>query len=240
MSDSPSPLALNAISKSFHGTPVLRDISLSLVPGEVIGLVGINGAGKTTMINIILNLLSQDSGDVQCFGQSTAHVSARRSLAFLPEKFHPSAYLKGYEFLSLSLSFFKKSLDKQKADDIATALGLNPSVLSSRVGKYSKGMGQKLGLASVFLSETPLLILDEPMSGLDPLARIQLKEQIHTYKSAGNTVFFSSHILTDVEEMCDRIAILHNGELLFLGKPSAFTARYQQDNAEQAFLQAIA
>ena len=121
----------------------------------------------------------------------------------------------------------------------AKSLGLDPKVLDYRVGKYSKGMGQKLGLLSMFLIDAPLLILDEPMSGLDPSARIQLKERLLEYKKKGGTVFFSSHILSDIEEICDRMAVINNSKLIFEGTPKKFLSKFKQKSLERAFLKAI-
>ena len=218
---------------------MLNDVSFSIQKGEIFGLIGSNGVGKTTLIKIMLDLLSADSGSVRFFGESNLFPESRRHISYLPEKFYPSAFLTGSEFLSLSLSFFGKKFDYNLAREFAKTLDLNPDVLDHRVGRYSKGMGQKLGLLSVFMSDAPLLVLDEPMSGLDPSASIQLKDLLLDYGQKGNTVFFSSHILSDIEEICHRIAVINNGQLLFVGKPVDFRQEYKADTLERAFLSAI-
>lgn len=233
------PLNINSISKTFKEKKVLKNVSLTVNQGEILGLVGVNGVGKTTLIKIILNLLNQDDGEVEFFGEKSSNKKSRMNLSYLPEKFYPSNFLKGSEFLSLALSYYGKKLDKEIANDKAKLLGLDPKVLDYKVSKYSKGMGQKLGLLSMFLTQAPLLLLDEPMSGLDPSARIQLKKQLKDYKSLGNTIFFSSHILADIEEICDRIAVMHNGELIFTGDPHKFLEQQNEQNLEKAFLKAI-
>ncbi len=233
------PLTISSVSKQFNTNHVLRNVSLSVKPGEIYGLIGVNGVGKTTLIKIILNLLRQDKGNVKFFGQDVSLKKSRQQLAYLPEKFHPSPFLKGKEFLSLTSSFYGKKLDLSVAKEKAQILGLDPHVLDYKISKYSKGMGQKLGLLSVFLVETPLLLLDEPMSGLDPRARIQLKALLEEYKQQGNTVFFSSHILSDIEEICDRMAVMHQGKLTFEGSPTAFLKSQKEKNIEKAFLKAI-
>ncbi len=233
------PLEINNLNKSFGDKKVLNNISLKVKLGEIFGLVGLNGAGKTTLIKIILGFLNQDSGTADIFGMSAKQTNARKNLSYLPEKFNPSQFLKGKEFLSFSLSYFGKSFDLDLAGEKADELGLNPDVLEHRVGRYSKGMGQKLGLVSALLTEAPLLLLDEPMSGLDPSARILLKDNLLKYKKEGKTVFFSSHILADIEEICDRIGILHNNEMVFVGTAAEFKKKYPADSLERSFLRAI-
>ncbi|MCD6035567.1 MAG: transporter family protein [Rickettsiales bacterium] len=233
------PLSIEGVLKFFGKRQVLQDVSLSVQPGEILGLIGLNGAGKTTLIKIVLNLLNAGAGNVTFFGEAATSPISRRHISFLPEKFTPSPLLKGHEFLSLSLGFYNKPYDKECACRYATALGLDNAALERRVDTYSKGMGQKLGLISVFLSDAPLMILDEPMSGLDPSARIQLKNLLQAASKEGRSIFFSSHILSDIEEICDRIAILHESQIVFTGTPEEFTTRYPGKSLERAFLEAI-
>ncbi len=236
---SASPLAVQDIKKSYNDRIVLEDISLSLVPGEIFGLIGVNGAGKTTLIKIILDLVRAEKGQAEIFGLKTADIKARQQLSYLPEKFQPSRYLKGVEYLDLSLSYYGRKLDKDQARAQAEALDLNPKVLDMRVGSYSKGMGQKLGLLGAFLLDVSLLVLDEPMSGLDPGARIRLKNMLLDAKKRGKTIFFSSHILSDIDEICDRIGVIHNGRLGFTGTPATFKAQHGETSLEKAFLKSI-
>jgi ABC-2 type transport system ATP-binding protein len=233
------PLDINAVNKNFKNKSVLNNVSFSVKQGEVFGLIGSNGVGKTTLIKIILDLLDADNGTVSFFNKPHNLTDNRKNISYLPEKFTPSPFLKGHEFLSLALSFFGIKFDYEDAKARAQALDLDPKVLDHRLGKYSKGMGQKLGLLSVFMSEAPLLILDEPMSGLDPSARIQLKELLTAYGRKAKTVFFSSHILADIEEICNRIAVLNNGKLIYVGTPAEFITTYKGDTLERAFLNAI-
>lgn len=236
----PTPLQVSQIYKNYGSNRVLEAISFSLLPGEIFGLIGLNGVGKTTLIKIILDLTRADNGQTTLFGKNSVIASARSVISYLPERFQPSRYLRGEEYLALSLSYFGKSFDPQKACEEATALDLDPEALKRKVGSYSKGMGQKLGLIGAFLVDTPLLILDEPMSGLDPRARIKLKERLIAQKALGRTIFFSSHILSDIDEICDRIGIIHNSKLQFLGEPSEFKANYPAETLEKSFLNAIA
>lgn len=234
-----SPLQVSGISKRFKKRLVLDDISFNVKPGEIFGLIGMNGVGKTTIIKIMLDLLKQDAGDVHFFGTPNHLPASRKHIAYLPEKFYPSQFLKGREFLSLAVSFFGKPLDMAHAEIYAKTLELDPSAFDLKISKYSKGMGQKLGLLSVFLSEASLLILDEPMTGLDPGARIELKDLLLQYRASGKSIFFSSHILSDIEEICDRMAVLHDRKLLFIGKPSEFRTLYAGESLERSFLRAV-
>lgn len=235
-----SPLLVQGIHKSYTGRKVLGDIGFSLVPGEIFGLIGVNGAGKTTLIKILLDLINADSGNAQIFGTLATNLNARRHLSYLPEKFQPSRYLKGMEYLDLALSYYGKKLDADKAREYAQGLDLDPRVLDARVGSYSKGMGQKLGLLGAFMTDASLLVLDEPMSGLDPSARIKLKNMLIASRQAGKTIFFSSHILSDIDEICDRIGVIHNGKLFFVGTPAEFKKQYAENSLEKAFLRSIA
>lgn len=234
-----APLAITTVDKSFAKHKVLEDIGFSLVKGEIFGLIGQNGAGKTTLIKIMLDLINAEKGTVDIMGISSKNLHARKNISYLPEKFQPSRYLKGMEYLDLALSYYGKTLDPQAARQQAAALDLDPAVLDARVGSYSKGMGQKLGLVGAFLVDTSLLILDEPMSGLDPRARIRLKEALLGGKRAGKTIFFSSHILSDLDEICDRIGVIHDGKLYFIGTPQAFKDKLAETSLEKAFLRVI-
>lgn len=234
-----APLLVQDIHKSYGKHKVLENVDFSLTTGEIFGLIGLNGAGKTTLIKIMLDLITCENGGIEIAGISARNINARKNLSYLPEKFQPSRYLKGMEYLELALSYYGKSLDKEAARKKAVELDLNPDVLSLRVGSYSKGMGQKLGLVGAFLVDASFLILDEPMSGLDPSARIKLKNELLANKQAGKTIFFSSHILSDIDEICDRIGVIHDGKLCFIGTPQAFKEKMLEKSLEQAFLRVI-
>ncbi|NDF12847.1 MAG: ABC transporter ATP-binding protein [Proteobacteria bacterium] len=233
------PLVVSGITKSFGDHKVLNSVSLQVPKGHIYGLIGLNGVGKTTLIKIILSLLSPDAGQASLFDQDVSKIETRKSIAYLPEKFIPSVYLRGLEFLSLTLSYYGKKLNVEEARILAEDLDLDVAALSLPMTKYSKGMTQKLGLIATLLTEAPLLILDEPMSGLDPKARIKLKDALVRYVKKGNTIFFTSHVLSDIDEICKEIAVIHNGNIVFTGTPAGFKKTQREANLERAFLKVV-
>lgn len=233
------PLSIINVSKKFGSQEVLKEVSFDLKKGEVFGLIGLNGVGKTTLIKGCLDLLKLDEGQIKMSDVPATEVTARSTLSYLPEKFQPPRQLKGTEYLSLALSYYKKKLDVERAKELAAMLDLDPDKLSSKISTYSKGMGQKLGLVGAFMVDQPFLILDEPMSGLDPSARIKLKKLLLAQKEAGKTVFFSSHILSDIDEICDRIGIIHDSALRYIGEPGSFKEQKNEASLEEAFLKLI-
>jgi len=232
-------IEVEGITAGYGRKVILDDVSLSVRGGESVGLIGLNGAGKTTLLKSILDFLPISGGAVRLFGVSNKLKQARRALAYLPEQFVPAPQLKGYEFLSLSLGYFGLRLDRDAADRLAADFALDPAALTRRVTTYSKGMGQKLGLIATFMAERPLLLLDEPMSGLDPLARARLKSALTSHRAAGRTVFLSSHILSDIDALCDRILVIHDGAMLFDGPPAALKQAAGDRPLEDAFLHRI-
>lgn len=239
MAETRTLLSVSNIGKTYHKDQVIKGVNLDLKEGELFGLIGLNGVGKTTLIKIILDLIKASEGEAKVNDTNVLETSARNSLAYVPEKFQPSRYLTGFEFLELSVSYYGNRLDKDKAIELADQVALDPQALKRKVSSYSKGMGQKLGLLGACLTEQPLMILDEPMSGLDPKARIKLKQLMKDLITQGRTIFFSSHILSDIDEICDRIGVIHNQELRYVGTPADFKEQYQTDNLEQAFLTEI-
>ena len=239
-STQPTPaLDIQQLAKSYGKLHVLQPLNLTLARGECFGLVGKNGAGKTTLIKCLLDFCAIDGGAIQILGIPHSENRARRSLAFLPESFLPPHALTGRDFLQYMLALRALSYVEAQACALCTALDLEPQALARPARSYSKGMTQKLGLAACFLSQAELFVLDEPMSGLDPQARALLKRQLALLKQAGKTVFFSSHVLADVEEICDRMAILHEGRLAFIGTPAECRAHYRADTLEAAYLSCI-
>jgi ABC-2 type transport system ATP-binding protein len=227
------------IAKSFGDTVALADFSLEVQRGEFFGLVGENGSGKTTLIKCMLDFCDTDSGDIEIFGVPHTVNAARARVAFLPERFNPPFYLTGRDFLRYMLELHRAPYDEAQVARTFESLGLDLSALTRPARTYSKGMTQKLGLAACLLSGKDLYILDEPTSGLDPKARALLKRELREMRHAHRTLFFTSHALADVAEMCDRMAILHGGRLQFAGTPDELLRRFASDDLEQAFLACI-
>jgi ABC-2 type transport system ATP-binding protein len=227
------------VSKSFARTPVLRDIGFAVQPGQAFGLAGVNGAGKTTLIKCMLDFCAVDSGSIELFGITHTLPESRARLAFLPERFLPPYYLKGRDFLRFMLAMQGRAYVADEVAAMLVALDLEPDALARPVRAYSKGMTQKLGLAACFLSGRDLFVLDEPMSGLDPKARACVKDLLAGVLQRGATLFFTSHALSDVEEVCDQMVILHQGVPYFAGAPRSLCDHYGEDSMERAFLRCI-
>ncbi len=232
-------LNIAGLEKRYARQEVLRGVDLSLEPGESLALVGVNGAGKTTLLKSLLDFADIDQGHIEIFGLSHTRTQSRARLAFLPERFSPPYYLTGSDFLRYYLKLQGGHYDEARVQAILRRLDLDASALGKTVAQLSKGMAQKLGLAAIFLSGRELLVLDEPMSGLDPQARALLKDFLLELKRAGRSLFFSTHMLEDVEQICDRLAILHRGGMRFTGTPAECRRRYAADTLEQAFLTCI-
>lgn len=236
----PTPaLHFRNVTKRYPHQLALNDLNLSVQAGEFFGLVGVNGAGKTTLIKSLLDFCDIDSGSVEIFGTDHRQAPARARLAYLPERFLPPYYLTGRDFLQFMARLHRVKVDDTQIAQMLATLDLDSSALTKPVRDYSKGMAQKLGLAACFLSDKDLLVLDEPMSGLDPKARALLKTYLQQLKAQGKTLFFSTHMLHDVETLCDRIAILHGGNVQFVGSPQECCVQFNAENLEQAYLNCI-
>lgn len=218
-----------SVTAGYGEKPVIRDINIDVKKGEVFGLIGLNGAGKTTFIKTVLDLLQPDSGTIKADGQ----------VVYLPEKFEPPGFLTGFEFLRFSLSLYDLSVSDKTIIAAAKRLALQEEALSRRCSTYSKGMKQKIGLLSAFLTDAPVMILDEPMSGLDPLARTRVKDEILACRDQGRSVFLSSHILADMDEICATIVVIDEGRVCFEGSPSGLKKQGKEDYLERAFLSII-
>jgi ABC-type multidrug transport system ATPase subunit len=180
-----------------------------------------------------------DSGEILIFGRPATEAMTRGAVAYLSERFVPPAYLTGVEYLQMMSRLYGVDSDNERIEAAAAAIDLDVKYLTKRVSSYSKGSGQKLGIAAVLLSEQRLLVLDEPMSGLDPRARVCLKGQITAAQRRGATVLFSSHSLADVDELCDSLAVLHEGAIRFLGGAADLRSRTGAATLDAAFLKVI-
>ncbi|MEQ8426448.1 MAG: ABC transporter ATP-binding protein [Gammaproteobacteria bacterium] len=234
-----SALTIQELEHSYQNKVVLNRISCTINSGEYVGLVGINGAGKSTLIKSVLDFVAIKQGSIEIYGKSHRMPTAREKLSFLPEQFKPPYYLKGKDFLQYMAELHTVPITRQDMEAMLTLLDLELSALDKPVRQYSKGMAQKLGLAACFLSKRPLLLLDEPMSGLDPKARAYLKKYLLSLRQDDQTLFFSTHLLSDIEDLCDRLIILHQGEIRFDGSPADCCDYYQQPTLEGAYMQCI-
>jgi len=227
------------VEKRYAGAPAVSGFSLDVRSGEFFALVGANGAGKTTLIKCLLDFCDADGGAIEIFNVPHTATPARARLAYLPERFNPPHYLTGRDFLRYMLGLHRARYDEAESVRVLTALDLEPAALDRPARAYSKGMTQKLGLAACLLSGKDLFVLDEPTGGLDPKARALLKRELIALRNSGRTLFFTSHTLADVADLCDRLAVMHAGRLRFAGTPGELTDRTRTPNLEQAFLACI-
>jgi ABC-2 type transport system ATP-binding protein len=236
----PEPLVrFRGVNKSFGRAEVLRGIDLDLAPASCVALTGVNGAGKTTLIKCLLDFCDLDSGAIEVDGVGHRRPKARARLAFLPERFTAPYFLTGREFITMMLELFGSRYEEEPVRAMFAALDLDSAALDKPVRDYSKGMTQKLGLAACLLSQKDLYILDEPMSGLDPAARSRAKHLLLKLKAEGRTLLITSHSLSDVEEVCDQITVLHKGTLAYAGPPRGLCEAYGEPSLERAFLKCI-
>ena len=206
---------------------VLTDLSFTVARNEIVGFLGPNGAGKTTTIKILNRLAFPDSGTVTVFGEEAGRrPELRRRIGFMPEQPYFYEYLTGEEFLGLCghLNGLSRAEIARGSQRMLSRVGLDGAGRTA-IRKYSKGMMQRLGLAQALLHEPELVILDEPMSGLDPVGRMEVRNLILELKASGKTVFFSSHIISDVEALCDRVIILLKGRKVAEGRVEELVGR---------------
>jgi len=195
------------------------DLCLDVGKNEIFGLLGPNGSGKSTTIKIILGLLKASSGDCEIFGQPSMRVAARKSVGFLPEAPYFYRYLTGRELVRYyaRICMIDRSEIDDSVDDVIELVGMTEAA-NRRVGTYSKGMLQRIGLAQSLVHDPDLVILDEPTAGVDPLGSAAIAEIVRELKHRGKTILLSSHLLAQIEGLCDRVAILHRGKLIREGR----------------------
>lgn len=198
----------------------LKQCNLSVQPGETFGLLGPNGAGKTTLLKLLLGIVRPTSGRATLLGQPIGDRTIKHRVGYLPENPYFYDYLTGRELLSYTAGLFGLSVaqQRQRIGELLDMVGLDPKAIAKKpLKKYSKGMLQRVGLAQALINDPEVVFLDEPMSGLDPMGRFRVRDVILTLKQRGKTIFFNSHVLSDVEAICDRVALLDQGELLCTG-----------------------
>ena len=218
-------LEVEGLQKVFHigffrkRVEAVRGASFRVNRGEIFGLLGPNGAGKTTTIKAILRLIFPTEGEIRLFGRSADDREAARRVGYMPENPYIYQYLKPLEFLDLCgrLVGLSKSERQARSEEMIDKVGLRHAV-DRPIGKFSKGMMQRIGLAQALLHDPELLVLDEPMSGLDPIGRKEVRDLLVEQRERGKTLLFTSHILSDVELLCDRVVIMQQGKITSEGQ----------------------
>ncbi len=203
----------------------LQPLRLTVEEGEVFGFLGPNGAGKTTTLKILMGLVFPTAGTARILGREWTDPAVKAQIGFLPEQPYFYDYLTGHELLDYfgQLSGVPASERKRRIEEVLSLVGLT-DIKGLQLRKFSKGMLQRIGIAQAILHNPKLVFLDEPMSGLDPLGRHEVRDLIAQLKEEGKTVFFSTHILSDAEALCDRVAIIHKGELRGVGAVDDLTS----------------
>ena len=239
MTDAPSAVDIRGLSKSYRTghviqgrRPALHDLTLEVRRGEILGYVGPNGSGKTTTLKLLIGLLKADRGEAFVLGEPAASRAWRFRAGYLPEHPYLYDYLTPAEYLDYvgRLFGFVAARRRERSRELLELVGLERSA-NVPMRKFSKGMVQRVGLAQALVNDPELLILDEPMSGLDPIGRRLVRQIIVDQHRAGKTVLFSTHILGDAETLCDRVAVLRGGTLLKVG-PLGELLRLDVDHME--------
>jgi ABC-2 type transport system ATP-binding protein len=198
----------------------LDGLSLTVEKGEILGFLGANGAGKTTTLKLLMRLIFPTSGSARILGRDIHEISMHERIGYLPENPYFYDYLTAREFLDYCAQLFGyDAADRRKrAADLLARVRLDEKRWDTQLRKFSKGMLQRVGLAQSIINDPEIVFLDEPMSGLDPIGRREVRDLIATLRQEGRTVFMCSHILSDIEILCDRVAILRNGQLAHVGR----------------------
>ncbi len=233
-------IRVNNLSYRIGNQQIIDNLSLDQQPASYYALAGENGAGKSTLIRIILDLIrNADSAGISIDGIPNQLLAARQRLSYLPEKFDIKKEVSGWQYLKFVADVYRQAYDESKITELCAQLSFDAERLGDKSFTYSKGMKQKLGLISCFMLDNPLVILDEPLTGLDPTARYQFKQLLVNERNNNRSIFYSTHMLADAEEICDQFAILHRGSIIFDGTPQQCLKQYQQDSLEKAYMQCL-
>ncbi len=234
-----SAVSIEGVSRTFGSVKAVDGLSLSLAPGEVMGFLGTNGAGKTTTIKMILGLIAPTSGSVSVFGGAPSDPSVRSRVGYMPEVATYYPYLNARELLAFygGICGLDAKTVKSRTDELLESVGLADAA-KRPLKTYSKGMLQRAGIAQALLNDPDLLVLDEPFTGLDPLARIHFRELMRSLREKGKAIFFSSHELGETELLCDRVAIMKSGRCVYQG-PVKDIAGDGGVNLERLFLKKL-
>ena len=229
-------IKIKNLTKTYHDRFAVQDISFNIKKGEVFGFLGQNGAGKTTTIKILVGLIFPDSGSVTIGDKLVGEIETREKIGFMPEAPYFYERLTGIEFIMFCGSLFPSNKIKQAdCEAILRKVGIYEA-RNAAIRDYSKGMKQRLGFAQALVNNPDYIFLDEPLDGLDPIGRMEVKGIIKSLKSEGKTIFFNSHILYDTEELCDEVGIIHKGKLLYKGSVKDFC---KSESLESQFVSLI-
>jgi ABC-2 type transport system ATP-binding protein len=223
-------LSVRHLYAGYDKKDTVKDISFYIEPNQIVGLVGLNGAGKTTLIKTIVGLREINSGSIE---KRNPH------LAFLPERFEAPSFLTGFEFIQFHLKSYKKNISHKEIEKHAARVSFDSNALDKKIKTYSKGMRQKIGILATMLAKCSLTILDEPMSGLDPKARYDVKNLIKKAPENGHSILMTSHVLNDVLELCEKVIVIDRGESLFSGSIPDLLEKGKDKDIEKAFLNLI-
>ena len=232
------------VSKAYEkgGKKAVKDLSVTVNNGEIFGFLGPNGAGKTTTIKMLTGILNQDDGEILLDDISIKDrpIAAKRQFAFVPDNPETFSRLRGIEYLNFIADVYKVSTEdrKERIDFYCEKFGLT-NVLNNRISSFSHGMKQKLFLIASLISDPQNWILDEPMVGLDPEASFIVKEIMRERSDNGKTVFFSTHVMEVAEKLCDRVGIIKEGEILFVGTIDELKEKYEKDGENNLSLEDI-
>ncbi|MCK4905519.1 ABC transporter ATP-binding protein [bacterium] len=231
--------------KDFWGKPkavAVKNLSFSVEKGEILGLLGPNGSGKSTTLKLILGLLYPTRGRISVFGKHPGDNVAKQFIGYLPEEDYLYSYLNGRETLDFYGKIFNlpSKTRRERIDFLIDLLGIK-AYQRRAVGEYSKGMARRIGLAQALINDPDLLILDEPTSGMDPIGIKEIKDLFLGLKSKGKTMLISTHLLSDIENICDRVGILYQGEFIAIDKVDKLLLPYQNEShrLEKFFLDKV-
>lgn len=237
-------IEIKHVSKTFGGTKkAVDDLSLTIHDGEIIGFIGPNGAGKTTTIKMITGILNPDEGEILINHISIAKeaIKAKKEIGFVPDQADIFLRLKGIEYLNFMADMYevKQSLRSQRIQELAELFSME-NALNDKILSYSHGMRQKIVIMGVLICDPKVWILDEPLTGLDPQSAFRLKERMREHANRGNCVFFSTHVLEVAERLCDKVAIINKGNIIFFGTLEELQNQHPNcESLEALFLEVI-
>lgn len=235
-------IEFSKVNKTYNGTVKAVDqLNLTIARGEIFGFLGPNGAGKTTTIKMLMGILNPDSGSIRINGLDIAQqpIQAKKELGYVPDDPNMFLRLKGIEYLNFMADMYEVGAeDRRERIEALSKRFQMTDVLGDKIQSYSHGMRQKIVIMGVLTHQPPVWVMDEPMTGLDPRSSFLLKEMMREHADSGKTVFFSTHVLDVAEKICDRVAIINKGQILFCGTMAEMKDHFKKDaSLENIFLE---